>query len=135
MPSVDPACQVCLAGAIISNWPLIQNLQLRHAVTMIESVSQLENPGLLSTTHLLVLDCSQNAHTALRLVPQITTAHPGLFVVLVDGGITQKQIASAFQAGVKDYFAEPYDIKLLAERIDALCVQLNSSNARVNCEN
>ena len=54
-------------------------------------------------------------------------AHSELCVVLVDGGITQKQIARAFEVGVKDYFAEPYDIELLAERIDALCTQLGGS--------
>jgi len=99
---------------------------------MMQSVDQLENCKLLNTTHLLVLDCSQNSLTALRLVPQLFIAHPGLSVVLVDGGITQKQIAAAFHAGVRDYFAEPYDLTLLAERIDALCTRIGNSNARVN---
>jgi hypothetical protein len=75
------------------------------------------------------------AQNALRLLPQITSDHPELCVVLVDGGITQKQIASAFEAGVKDYFAEPYDIELLAERIDALCTQLSGHTAHINCRN
>lgn len=33
---------------------------------------------------------------------------PQLVVVLVNGGLTQEQIASAFKEGAKDYFSDTY---------------------------
>jgi len=46
-------------------------------------------------------------------------------VMLVNGGLTQEQIASAFKEGAKDYFSDPYDVKLLAERVNALVAHRN----------
>jgi DNA-binding NtrC family response regulator len=120
--SVDVVRHVCLAGNTVSNnWRLIQALRSRFAVTLLEHVEQLVECAFLKNTHLLVLDCSRNEQAALRILPLVTGDLPELCVVLVDGGISQKQIAHAFEDGVKDYFAEPYDVDLLAERIDALC--------------
>jgi DNA-binding response OmpR family regulator len=48
-----------------------------------------------------------------------------LVVVLVNGGLTLEQIASAFKEGAKDYFSDPYDVKLLVERVNALGARQN----------
>ena len=118
--AVDAIRHVCLAGQAVSkDWDLIQTLRSRYAVTLLEQVDRLRQCEFLKNTHLIVLDCSRNAQTALRVLPRLTEELPELCVVLVDGGISQQQVASAFEDGVKDYFAEPYDIDLLAERIDA----------------
>jgi CheY-like chemotaxis protein len=125
--SVDVVRHVCLAGTMVSNhWGLIQALRSRYAVTLLEQVDLLGQCTFLKSTHLLVLDCSRNAQTALQVLPQVTQELPDLCVVLVDGGISQKQIARAFEDGARDYFAEPFDINLLAERIDALCTNFSA---------
>jgi DNA-binding NtrC family response regulator len=61
----------------------------------------------------------------LKLVPWLKSHFPQLVVVLVNGGLTQEQIASAFKEGAKDYFSDPYDVKLLAERVNALVAHRN----------
>ena len=44
--------------------------------------------------------------------------------MLVNGGLNQDQIVAAFQAGVKDYFPEPYEIDLILERLEFLGAQV-----------
>lgn len=115
---------VCLAGRKVSNdWGLIQSLRSRYLVTLLERVEHLVRSSFLIRAHLLVLDCSESAKLASQVLPRLKEDFPDLCVVLVDGGLSQKQIAAAFKEGVKDYFADPYDAKLLLERMDSLCAQ------------
>jgi DNA-binding NtrC family response regulator len=124
----DDVIQVCLAGRkVSSDWGLIQSLRSRCLVILVERVELLVQPSFLNRTHLLVLDCSGSAEVVPQVLPRLKEELPNLSVVLVDGGLSQKQIAGAFKEGVKDYFADPYDVALLLERMDSLCTQ-----ARVN---
>src|SRR5438552_756013 len=110
--------QVCLAGRKISNdWSLIQALKQRHAVTLVEQVESLTDAALLGTVRVLVVDAAESSGAALRLLPLLRSGRPLLIVLLVDGGLDQRQLATAFRDGVRDYFPEPYDIHLLAERV------------------
>ena len=47
--------------------------------------------------------------------------YPDLCVVLVNGGLTQNEIAEAFEAGVRDYFSYQDNVLLLVERVQHLC--------------
>ena len=69
------------------------------------------------------LDCSESAELVSQVLPRLKEEFPDLCIVLVDGGLSQKQIAAAFKEGIKDYFADPYDADLLVERMDSLCAQ------------
>jgi len=112
---------ICLAGARVSNdLSLIQTLKSQHLITLVESIHLLSLSAILPGTDMVVLDCSGNLDCGLRLVPWLKSHFPELVIVLVNGGLTQEQIASAFKEGAKDYFSDPYDVKLLAERVNAL---------------
>jgi DNA-binding NtrC family response regulator len=120
----DRVFHICLAGRTVSNdWPLIQRLKPQHQVTLVERVRFLSRNSILAKTDVLVLDCSESEGLGLRILPFLKKYFPALCVVLVDGGLTQKQIAAAFQEGAKDYFSAPYDAKLLVERVEVLGAQ------------
>jgi DNA-binding NtrC family response regulator len=118
----DPVPQVCLAGRQVSNdWPLIQLLKAAHAVTLIDRVDALASAPLLATAGVLVLDAAESGGAALQLLPALHSEHQALPVLLVDGGVTQRELARAFRDGACDYFPVPYDVHLLAERVSSLC--------------
>ena len=124
LSSTQEILHVCLAGPKVTNdWGLIQSLRSRYLVTLLERIELLVRRSFLSGTHLLVLDCSENAELLSEVLPRLKEEFPDLCVVLVDGGLSQKQIAASFKEGVQDYFADPYDAELLRERMDSLCAQ------------
>jgi hypothetical protein len=128
LPHSDDISHVYLAGRKVSNdWQLIQSVRSRCLVTLVERVDLLAQPGLLSGAHLLVLDCSGSPQLVPVVLPRLKEQFPDLCVLLVDGGLSQKEIAAAFKEGVKDYFADPYDVDLLVERMDSLCAQRASA--------
>ena len=86
-----------------------------------ERVDLLVRCSFLDRANVLVLDCGESARHVKETIPILMRRFPGLFVLLVDGGLSQKEIASAFKGGVKDYFPDPYDVQLLVERTDSLC--------------
>jgi DNA-binding NtrC family response regulator len=122
----EEVLHICLAGTRVSNdLSLIQTLKSKHLVTLVESIHLLSLSPILPGTDLVVLDCSGNHERGLQLVPWLKSHFPKLVVVLVNGGLMQEQIASAFKEGAKDYFSDPYDVKLLAERVNALVAHRN----------
>jgi DNA-binding NtrC family response regulator len=117
----DRVFHICLAGQAVSNdWPLIHRLKAQHQVTVVERVRLLSRNSILDKVDVLVLDCSESHGLGLKILPFLKKYFPELCIVLVDGGLTQPQIAAAFRQGARDYFSEPYDLSLLVERVDAL---------------
>jgi hypothetical protein len=117
----DDVFQVCLAGPRLSNdWPLIQALLGRHVVTLVSRVEYLSAGPFLGTVRVLVVDGVEGGGAALGLIPALRRRCPSLCIVLVDGGLNRRQLASAFREGVRDYFPEPVDVHLLAERVNVL---------------
>lgn len=113
---------VCLAGREVSNdWKLIRRLRADYVVSVLRDAEEIHQRPLLQSVDLLVLDCSGNASISETMPGELRRCFPHLCLLLVDGGLSQQQIARAFQQGVKDYFAFPYDKGLLVGRIAALC--------------
>ena len=123
---IQDVLHVCLAGRLVSNdWELIRRLRSRYLVTLMDNVDFLVRRSvLLKETQLLVLDCSRSLDATLECLPQLKREFSDLCLILVDGGLSQAQIAAAFEAGARDYFASPYDVGLLVERVDSLCARL-----------
>jgi hypothetical protein len=109
---------VCLVGGKVSDdWPLIRELKARHLVTLAGRSELLNGHPLLGTAQVLVLDGDATG----GFLPALRTSYPGLQVLLVSGGLDQGQVVLAFRQGVRDYFPDPYDVRLLAERVDHFC--------------
>jgi DNA-binding response OmpR family regulator len=127
--------QVCLAGQLVSgDRELIRRLKMDHVVTLIESfdVNGLANHPVLISASLIVIDCTgrknQIAHI-MEMIKAVCERHPRLIVLVVDGPLEQLQVAEAFRAGIRDYFRAPYNVKLLVERIRALCRRVAAVDA------
>ncbi len=114
--------RVCLVGPLVTDdWALIRNLKSKYLVTLAEQLDFLLQSDCFKEARLLVLDCSQDSDAVLEWLGGVKRNAPDLFALVVDGKLTQKQIAQAFQNGAKDFFTAPYDLALLIERIDSLC--------------
>ena len=133
MPAKNQVFHICLAGPTVSSdWLLIQNLKSQNQVTLVEHVRLLSRNSVLLKVDVLILECKENGGLGLRIVSFLKRYFPELCVVLVNGGLTQKQIAAAFREGVQDYFPDPYDVQLLTERIHVLATNVRSKNRKSN---
>jgi DNA-binding response OmpR family regulator len=113
---------VCVVGRLVArNRDLVEALRAHHQVTLVDRIEWLDEGALLGIVDVLVMDCSgDNRGVLSNVVHRIRRHQPQLQVVLVDGGLSQQDIALGFGAGVADYFPEPCDVALLTERIAVL---------------
>ncbi len=122
--STAEAYHVCLAGSSVSNnWALIESLKRHYQVTVIETFDLLLRNSILSTVDVLLLDCEEGSEVGIETLRALRRRHRELCVVLVNGGLTQNEIASAFREGVRDYFSHHFNVPLLVERVRYLCSQ------------
>lgn len=118
------AFHVCLAGPSVSNnWALIESLKRLYQVTVIESLDLLLRNSILSTVDVLLLDSEEGGALGIETLRLLKQRRRGLCVVLVNGGLTQNEIAAAFREGVRDYFSHHFNVPLLVERVRYLCSQ------------
>jgi DNA-binding response OmpR family regulator len=121
------ASHILLAGTLLSeDWALIRSLKVHHIVTLIESfdAARIVPDDLLQSVALIAIDCTGRTgelRQILRSIKSLRNRLPGVIIVLIDGQLDQTQVIRAFRAGIRDYFRSPYDARLLAERIGALC--------------
>ena len=121
----DHTCHICLVGRSVSNnWSLIESLKRGNQVTIIEPLGLLyHSEVILSTVSVLILDCGEGSRIGIEALRVVRGIYPDLCVVLVNGGLTQNEIAEAFEAGVRDYFSYQDNVLLLVERVQHLCRQ------------
>lgn len=118
---VGDAGHVCLVGRRVSaDWSLIAALKRSHQVTVAESVKMLRANPLLSSVDVLALEFS-GAEPVAQTVRQLRLGQPQLCIVLVGEALSQDEVAEAFRAGASDFFSDPADAELLAERVLSLC--------------
>ena len=115
---------ICLTGEKVTlDGQLINGLNVRHRVTLTKSEHLLSDSSLLRTVDILVLDCN-NFETLnsdlITFLKKVKAAFPRLCTVVINGGLSQQDIAGAFQEGISDYFSDPYEIKLILERLEFL---------------
>ena len=121
----DHTYHICLVGRSVSNnWSLIESLKRGNQVTIIEPLGLLYHSSIiLSTVSVLVLDCAEGSRIGIEALRVVRRIYPDLCVVLVNGGLTQNEIAEAFEAGVRDYFSYKDSVVMLVERVRYLCHQ------------
>ena len=71
----------------------------------------------------LVLDFTEGSRIGIEALRVMRGIYPDVCVVLVNGGLTQNEIAEAFEAGVRDYFSYQDNVLMLVERVQYLCRQ------------
>lgn len=117
---------------VTSDWNLIQRLKSWNHVSLIKREYLFLNESGVESLDVLILDSTENGNADSEIsLKKIIRKYPGLCIVLVNGGLTQEQIVSAFKEGAQDYFSDPYDVKLLVERVQFLATQ-NKKNRKLN---
>lgn len=112
---------VCLAGpGIAGHRALIDELRIHHEVTLVTDQTRLEQSWVLGASDVLVLDAAGIRATLRPLLRSLRLRCPQLPIVLVAGGLSDDEKADAFTLGVTDYFPSPYEVGLLAERLEVL---------------
>lgn len=112
---------VCVAGSISNDWSVVQRLKRRNQVTLIEQPGDLMQSTVLATASVLALDCGDSPETGLVTLSLVSRLYPQLRVLLVNGTLSQGEIAEAFRRGACDYLPQQVNPELTAERIESLC--------------
>jgi hypothetical protein len=118
---------ICLTGKKVTlDWQLISGLNVRHCVTLTKLEHLFSNSSVLRTVDILVLDCNNFETLKSNLITflkKVKAAFPRLCIVVINGGLSQKDIAGAFGQGISDYFpdfSDSYEIRLILERLESL---------------
>lgn len=118
--SSGPA-HICVAGKISDDWEVVRRLKERHQVTLVGQPVDLAKSTVLSTATVLAIDCGDSPESGLITLALVSRLYPRLRVLLVNGRLSQGEIAEAFRRGACDYLSSQVDPKLTAERIESLC--------------
>ena len=102
---------------------LLTRLSSTHLVTVTHLRDAFSGLSVMETLDVLVLEANAGRDELTHVVAQLRQRHPRMTLVLVNGGLTQLEIAELFRLGLADYFATPWDAALLAERIDVLAAR------------
>jgi DNA-binding NarL/FixJ family response regulator len=94
-------------------------------VTLVERPADLAKSAVLSTASVLAMDCGDSPETGLITLTLVSRLYPQLRVLLVNGRLSQGEIAEAFRRGACDYLSSQVDPELTAERIESLCRRSN----------
>lgn len=115
--------------ALCRNWPLVQRLEGNHGLTLLHELSG-NDMRLIEVVDVVALDCRDNgAAGSQRLVESLRRATDAPIVVL-DGGLHQAEVALLMSAGAQDYFSEPFNVTLIAERLEHLADSSRSRRER-----
>ena len=122
--SFGPA-HICVAGKISDDWEVVRRLKQRHQVTLVRQSADLAKSTVLSTVSVLAIDCGDSPESGLITLALVARLYPQLRVLLVNGRLSQGEIAEAFRRGACDYLSSQVDPELTAERIESLCRRSN----------
>jgi len=93
-------------------------LEPSHRTVVLSSADALlEDPSLLESLEGLILECCGGFACSLAALDRVRLRAPAVVVVVINGGLAQREIALLFRHGARDYFRAPYVPHLVAERM------------------
>ncbi len=122
---------ICLVGAgLCRNWQLVQRLAGRHGLTLLRTSALLER-DVVAVADMVVIDCAQGGPDGSRTLVDSLRRTTDAPIVVMDGGLGPADVAQLLNAGARDYFSEPYNIALIAERLEYLADVRRSQRERL----
>ena len=122
-------CHVCLIGRPLwRDWELVERLVQKHEVTLLHAIAP-RDLHLVAHLEIAAADsraCDADPRGCVELLRRST----GAAIVLLDGGLGQREVATVLHAGAQDYFSEPFDFALIAERLTYLAESRSAARAR-----
>lgn len=111
---------ICLVGAALCrNWPLVQRLAGRHGLTLLRTIAH-HDRQVAALADMVAIDCGHVGPDASRALVQSLRRSTDAPIVVMDGGLQPSEVAQLLSDGARDYFAEPFNIPLIAERLEHL---------------
>jgi CheY-like chemotaxis protein len=122
---------ICLVGIpLCRNWQLVQRLTGRRGLTLLHAVNP-DDMRVLAVADTVAIDCSlggaEGSRTLLESVRRTTDAT----IVILDGGLEAVDVAQLLSAGARDYFPEPLNVAVVAERLEHLADVRRSQRQRL----
>ncbi len=111
---------ICLVGtALCRNWRLVERLAERHGLTLLPRVAP-SDMRVIAYADVVAVDCREGGAAAARQLVDDLTGVTRAPIVVLDGGLRRDDIARLLSAGALDYFSEPFNVPLIAERLEHL---------------
>jgi response regulator RpfG family c-di-GMP phosphodiesterase len=118
---------ICLVGTpLCRNWRLVERLGERHGLTLLPRVAA-EDVRVMAQADVVAVDCRAGGAAATHELVSELSSVTRAAIVVTDGGLRREDIARLLHAGVMDYFSEPLNVPLIAERLEHLA---SSNGAR-----
>jgi DNA-binding NarL/FixJ family response regulator len=105
--------------ALSRNWRLVERLGERHGVTLLPRVAP-GHLGVIAQADVVAVDCREGGAAAARQLVSELSEVTRAAIVVTDGGLRPPDIARLLNAGALDYFSEPLNVPLIAERLEHL---------------
>ena len=112
---------ILLCGkSITQDHALLEMLKNKFSVSRIKDTNKLINAVREQKFSLIVFEFSDQWEQDLYLVQKLKMTLPEIPIIVVGEDESSDVVVKAYQAGAIDYFKKPYEISLLAERVEAL---------------
>jgi len=125
---------------VTRDWDLIGRLKHVAHVLLVSDKNEVPgeplNEAMMNSINLILFESSasrSDLHTT--ILPALKSwkrRYPGLSTILINGGLNQEEIATAFEGGIRDYFSYPYNVELLVDRVHHLCHLSIQRNREIN---
>lgn len=111
----------------------MQRLSGRHGLTLLRTIAR-HDQQVAAMADMVAIDCGQVGPEASRALVQTLRRATDAPIVVLDGGLRAAEVAQLLSDGARDYFAEPFNIPLIAERLEHLADVRRSQREHVEEE-
>ena len=118
-----------IGSALCRNWPLIQRLASGHGLTLLTRYTSDES-DVFAIADVIALDCREHGAAGARELVRMMREATGTPIVVLDGGLSHAEVATLVHAGAQDYFSEPFNVPVIAERLEYLAQTRRSDRTR-----
>ena len=115
-----PAVHICVAGAASRETKLLEALCGCGRLTLVRDIELLWPGALEASVAALALDMGRDVNGGLALLSLLAEERPDLAIVIINGRLSQSEIAEAFRRGACDYFSASSCRDLVVERLISL---------------
>ena len=97
----------------------MQRLERGHGLTLLREFSA-DDMRLIGVADVVAFDCRDTGPAGSQRVVESVRHVTDAPIVVLDGGLSPGDVARLLGAGAQDYFSEPFNVALIAERLEHL---------------
>ena len=120
MKASKPKLLLC-GDRLARDSPLHKLLRKIADVIVFRECEAMRSADELQASDLIIMEFSNdNAERELERLRDVHRLNPAIAIIVIDQGGSRNAVIETFKSGAKDYFKQPYDRNLLAERAEAM---------------